>query len=122
METLLLFLHEFQNTNPHHYLSEDDLSMTAGYLNMSFSAVYGVVSYYTMFNLRPRGKHIVRVCHSPVCQMAGSNDTLTTLRAHLGIDVGATTADGVFNGNEKICDTRSATSGFQRLIAFFQRH
>jgi NADH dehydrogenase (ubiquinone) flavoprotein 2 len=49
-----------------------------------------------MFSLTPRGKHIISVCNSPVCQMADSNDILAKLRNYLGIDVGATTADGVF--------------------------
>ena len=96
MENVLLILHEFQNCNPHHYLSEDDLAMIAGYLNVPYSSIYGVVSYYTMFSLTPRGKHIIRVCNSPVCQMADSNDILAKLRNYLGIDVGATTADDVF--------------------------
>jgi NADH:ubiquinone oxidoreductase subunit E len=96
MENVLLILHEFQNSNPHHYLSEDDLAMIAGYLNVPYSSIYGVVSYYTMFSLTPRGKHIIRVCNSPVCQMADSNDILAKLRNYLGIDVGATTADDVF--------------------------
>ncbi len=96
MENVLLILHEFQNSNPHHYLSEDDLAMIAGYLNVPYSSIYGVVSYYTMFSLMPRGKHIIRVCDSPVCQMADSNDILTKLRNYLGINVGVTTADGVF--------------------------
>jgi len=61
-----------------------------------YSAVYGVVSYYTMFSLRPRGKHIVRVCYSPVCEMADSNVIMAKLADYLGIDVGATTADRVF--------------------------
>ena len=96
MENLLLILHEFQNRNPHHYLSEDDLVMIAGYLNVPYSSVYGVVSYYSMFSLTPRGKHIIRVCHSPVCQMADSNELLAYLRQHLAVEVGASTADGLF--------------------------
>jgi NADH:ubiquinone oxidoreductase subunit E len=103
MENVLLILHEFQNCNPHHYLSEDDLAMIARYLNVPHSAVYGVVSYYTMFSLTPRGKHIIRVCNSPVCQMADSNDILAKLRNYLGIDVGATTADGVFTFETTEC-------------------
>jgi len=96
MENVLLILHEFQNSNPHQYLSDDDLAMIARYLNMPYSAVYGVASYYTMFSLTPRGKHIISVCNSPVCQMVDSKDIPATLRSYLGIDVGATTADGVF--------------------------
>jgi NADH:ubiquinone oxidoreductase subunit E len=96
MENVLLILHEFQNSNPHHYLSEDDLAMIAKYLKVSNSSVYGVVSYYTLFSLTPRGKHIISVCNSPVCRMADSNGIPAKLRNYLGIDVGATTADGVF--------------------------
>jgi len=96
MENVLLILHEFQNSHPQHYLSEGDLAMIAGYLNVPCSAIYGVVSYYTMFSLMPRGQHIIRVCISPVCQMADSTVIAAKLRGYLGVDVGATTADGVF--------------------------
>ena len=96
MENVLLILHDFQNSNPHHYLSENDLAMIAGYLNVPYSSIYGVVTYYSMFSLTPRGKHIIRVCDSPVCQMANSNDILLELRNYLGIDIGAMTSDGVF--------------------------
>jgi len=96
MENVLLILHEFQNSNPHHYLSENDLAMIAGYLNVPYSSIYGVVTYYSMFSLTPRGKHIIRVCNSPVCRMADSNDILVELRNYLGIDIGATTSNGVF--------------------------
>ncbi len=96
VENVLLILHEFQDSNPQHYLDKDDMAMIAEYLNVPYSAIYGVVSYYTMFSLKPRGKHVIRVCCSPVCQMADSNVALATLRNNLGIDIGATTADGVF--------------------------
>ena len=96
MENVLLILHEFQNNNPRHYLSEKDLSMIARYLKVPYSSIYGVVSYYTLFSLMPRGKHIISVCNSPVCRMTDSNEILAELRSYLGIDVGATTADGVF--------------------------
>jgi NADH:ubiquinone oxidoreductase subunit E len=96
MENMLLILHEFQNSNPHHYLPEGDLAMIAGYLNVPYSTVYGVVSYYSMFSLTPRGKHIIRLCNSPVCQVADSNEILAKLCKYLSIDVGATTADDVF--------------------------
>ncbi len=96
MENVLLILHEFQNSNPHHYLSEDDLAMIAKYLNVPYSSLYGVVSYYTMFSLMPRGKHIIRLCNSPVCQMTDSNKILAELRKILKLDIGETTADGMF--------------------------
>jgi len=103
MENLLPILHEFQNRNPRHYLPEEDLAMIAEYLNVPYSSVYGVVSYYTMFSLRPRGKHIIRVCNSPVCQMADSSDILAELRKILKLDIGKTTADGLFTLETTAC-------------------
>jgi NADH-quinone oxidoreductase subunit E len=96
MENVLLILHEFQNKNPRHYLSEKDLTIIAKYLNVTHSAIYGVASYYTLFSLKPRGKSIIRICNSPVCNMAGSNDILKELCKILKVDIGETTADELF--------------------------
>ncbi|MBT8366374.1 MAG: NAD(P)H-dependent oxidoreductase subunit E [Deltaproteobacteria bacterium] len=96
MENVLLILHDFQNNNPRHYLSEKDLATIANYLNVTYSSIYGVASYYTLFSLKPRGKNIMRVCNSPVCDMAGSNDIKKELCKILKVDIGETTADELF--------------------------
>ena len=96
MENVLLILHAFQDRNPQNYLSEEDLAKIAEYLNVPCSAIYGVVSYYSMFSLKPRGKHIIRVCNSPVCRMSDSNEIITILCNHLEIDIGETTPEGLF--------------------------
>lgn len=103
MENVLLILHEFQNINPRNYLPQKDLEMIARYLNVNYSAIYGVVSYYTMFSLKPRGKHIIRICNSPVCHMAGSRDILSILCKILEIDFGQTTADGLYTLESTEC-------------------
>ena len=96
MENVLLLLHDFQNNNPRNFLSEKDLTMVARYLNTTYSAIYGVASYYTMFSLKPRGRHIVRICRSPVCHMTGAMDLLAELNALLKITINETTPDGLF--------------------------
>jgi NADH:ubiquinone oxidoreductase subunit E len=96
MENVLLILHDFQNNNPRHYLSEKDLATIAKYLNVTCSSIYGVASYYTLFSLKPRGKNIIRICNSPVCNMTGSNDILKELCTILKVDIGETTADELF--------------------------
>ena len=96
MENVLLILHEFQNNNPRHYLPEKDLAMIAEYLSVPYSSIYGLVSYYTLFSLTPRGKHIIRICNSPVCKMAGYNDILAELHKNLKIGSGETTPEGLF--------------------------
>ena len=96
LENVLLILHEFQNNHPRNYLSEKDLAMIAKYLNVPCSSIYGVASYYTLFSLTPRGKHIIRICNSPVCRMAGSKEILAELRKNLKIAIGETSTEGLF--------------------------
>ncbi len=103
MENLLLILHEFQDHNPRNYLSRSDLQLVAKYLNIPFGQIYGVVSYYSLFSLTPRGKHIIRICCSPVCSMAGSNTILVEIGRQLGIGLGETTAEGVFTLESTEC-------------------
>ena len=96
MENLLLILHELQNNNPANYISEADMKEVAAYLNIPKSSVYGVVTYYSMFSKLPRGKNIIRVCRSPVCEMTGSNGILSEIEMILGIRQGETTPDKQF--------------------------
>ena len=103
MENLLQILHDFQNNNPRNYLSQKDLAMIAKYLDVTHSSIYGVVSYYTLFSLTPRGKHIIRICNSPVCQMAGARDIFIELRKNLKIGFGETTAEGLFTLESTEC-------------------
>lgn len=103
LENVLLILHDFQNHNPRNYLSEKDMAMIAGYLNLTYSSIYGIASYYTLFSLKPRGKHIIRICSSPVCNMTGSRDVLTELHRSLKIEFGETTAEGLFTLESTEC-------------------
>ena len=96
MENLLLILHDFQNHNPRNYLSRTDMQLIANYLKVPSSSVYGVVSYYTLFSSTPRGKHIIRICDSPVCSLAGSKTILAELSRNLKIGIGETSAEGLF--------------------------
>ena len=96
MENVLLILHELQNKNPHNFLTEKDLIWVSKYLNVTYSQVYGVASYYTLFSLKPRGRHIIRVCRSPVCQMLGSDRIFERIELLFNLTCGATTPDGRF--------------------------
>jgi NADH-quinone oxidoreductase subunit E len=93
---ILYLLHELQDANPQHYIRKEDLEATADYLKVPYSFVHGVATFYTMFSLKPRGRHIIRLCDSPPCHLMGSRSTLDYLKGKLGIDVGETTPDGTF--------------------------
>ena len=94
---LIMMLHEMQKTHPQHYISREDMRWAARYLNMPLSTVYAVVHYYSMFSDVPRGRHIIRICRSPVCRMMGTGRVAADLEAVLGAPVGAVTADGHFS-------------------------
>lgn len=95
-DNLINILHAVQNNNQENYLSKEDLKEVAKYLNMSMSHVYGVAAYYSMFSLKPRGKYIIRVCKSPVCDMEGSRKVIDRLKEILSINIGETTPDKKF--------------------------
>lgn len=96
-EYLIQILQELQNENSQNYLPEDDLQAVAKHLNISMSAVMGVVEYYTMFSTKPRGKYIVRICKSPVCINKSSEKIADKLRSNYEIEIGETTTDGLLS-------------------------
>jgi len=100
---LLMILHALQNSHPKNYLTEEALSNTARYLGLTKSAVYGVASYYSMFSLTPRGKYIIRVCVSPVCELLKAKEVVGILEKELGITTGQTTPCGLFTLEHSEC-------------------
>ncbi len=109
-DNLIGILHELQDANPNNFLTEEDMKSTARYLNTTYSHVYGVATYYTMFSVKQRGKHLIRVCNSPVCNMEGSTGVIDSLKAVLGVDVGETTKDRLFTLEHTECLGRCAES------------
>jgi len=106
---LLMMLQEIQNNNEKNYIPEDALQNVAAYLNMTMGSVYGVVSYYSMLSLKPRGKYILRICASPVCELV-DDSLLTWLQQKLNVSVGGTTADGLFTLETTECLGRCASA------------
>ncbi len=95
-ENLIYILHEIQDTHPQHYISEEAVKIVAEYLSISQSHIYGVITFYTMFSTKPRGKNIIRLCESPPCFLKGSETILRKLKDLLQLKIGKTTADGLF--------------------------
>ena len=95
-DNLLLILHALQDNHPQNYLTEDALAETARFLKLTKSSVYGVAKYYSMFSLKPRGKYIIRVCVSTVCELMKGKEALALLEEQLGVKAGETTPCGLF--------------------------
>jgi NADH-quinone oxidoreductase subunit E len=76
------------------WISEDVIKYVASLLELTTAHVGGVVTFYSLFNSRPVGKHQVWVCHTLSCALRGADALLHHCEKRLGIGVGGTTADG----------------------------
>ncbi|HPR17260.1 MAG TPA: NADH-quinone oxidoreductase subunit NuoE [Candidatus Cloacimonadota bacterium] len=95
-ENLIYILHDIQDANPQNYVSEEAVQAVSEFLNISLSHIYGVLTFYTMYSTKPRGKNVVRLCESPPCFLKGSEKMLKKLREILGVRIGETSEDGLF--------------------------
>ena len=65
-------------------------------LGISFSHVYGVVTFYSFFTMQPRGKHTVRICMGTACYVRGGKKIAKNMEKLLGIKESETTPDRMF--------------------------
>lgn len=79
------------------YISEDAQREIAEYLNMPMAEIYGVITFYSRFTLKPKGKYNIAVCLGTACFVKGSEKILDKVKEILKIDVGQTTTDGKFS-------------------------
>lgn len=72
------------------------MDYVAGLLNIRPVEVYEVASFYSMFYLKPVGKHVLEVCHTGPCCLNGAEKMVSHLKKELKIEVGETTPNGLF--------------------------
>jgi NADH:ubiquinone oxidoreductase subunit E len=79
------------------YLPKEILKHISEGLEIPYSEVTGVVSFYSYFSIVPRGKFIIRVCLGTACYVRGGKEVLEGFKKLLGINVGETTEDREFS-------------------------
>jgi NADH-quinone oxidoreductase subunit E len=85
------------------WLSVDLIEAVAEYLEMPPIAVHEVATFYTMYDLKPVGRHKVCVCTNISCQLNGSSRIMGHLQKKLGVNPGETTPGGKFTLKEVEC-------------------
>ena len=85
------------------WISREAAEEVARILEVSPAHVDGVLTFYTMFNLRPVGKNLLQVCTSISCHLAGAGRLLEHCKTRLGVDLEETTPDGKFTVVEVEC-------------------
>lgn len=88
-------LHEVQNT--YGYIPEVAQKYLSKELNVPMSKIYGIITFYSRFTLKPKGKHHIQVCLGTACYVKGADKVLERFKQKLNIDEGKTTEDGVFS-------------------------
>ena len=76
------------------WISGEVIEWVCKRLDLSPAHVQGVVTFYTLFNQKPVGKHQVWVCRTLPCALRGAYDVLAHCEKRLGIHAGETTKDG----------------------------
>lgn len=92
---LIQILNEVQET--YGYIPENVQFEISKYLGMEMAEIYGVITFYARFTLKPKGKYNIAVCLGTACFVKGSEKVLDRVKQKLGIDVGETTPDGKFS-------------------------
>lgn len=85
------------------WLTNDLMDAVAEYLEMEPISVYEVASFYSMYELKPVGKHKICVCTNISCMLCGSDDVVAHLEKRLGVGLGQTTTDGKFTVKSVEC-------------------
>jgi NADH-quinone oxidoreductase subunit E len=87
----------------HGWISEEGMRAIAGIVGVPHHHVLGVVTFYTMFNRKPVGRHKLEVCTNVSCMLRNSEKILAHIEDRLNISVGETTDDHRFTLIEAEC-------------------
>lgn len=85
------------------FIDDEVIKLISEKLNLTPSYIYGVASFYTMYNFEKKGKIQIRVCTNVSCQLKGAEEILKILEEKLGIKDGETTPDGKFSIEKVEC-------------------
>ena len=72
-------------------------------LKISQSEIYGVVSFYSFFDMNPKGEHIINVCTGTACYIKGAEDLIQAIGDKYDIELGETSEDEAFTLSSARC-------------------
>ena len=97
------------------YLSTEAIEYVAKIMELPAARVYGVVTFYTMLNMKPIGRHHIQVCRTLPCALVGAERIAASIKKKLGIGTGETTADGRFTLSEVECLASSGSGPMMQV-------
>ncbi len=97
------------------HLSQEAIEYVAKLMELPAARLYGIVTFYTMFNMKPVGRHHLQVCRTLPCALLGSERITNYLKKKLGINLGETTPDGKFTLSEVECLASCGTAPVMQI-------
>jgi len=85
------------------WLPPEVLQEVGAYIGVHTAQVREVASFYTMYNLKPVGKYVMKVCTNVACCLRGADEIVEHVEKQLGIKCGETTPDKKFTLMEEEC-------------------
>ena len=78
------------------YIPREGLELLAEHVGCKVAELYSMATFYKALSLKPRGKHIIKLCNGTACHIRGSVNLINGIKRELGIAPGETTEDGEF--------------------------
>lgn len=97
------------------HLGAEAIDYVAKIMEQSPARVQGVVTFYTMFNTKPIGRHHIQVCRTLSCALGGAEKITAFIKKTLGIEPGQTTPDGRFTLSEVECLASCGTAPMMQI-------
>lgn len=87
----------------HGWVSEEGMKEVANLLGVPYHHIYGVVTFYTMYNQKPMGKYKIEVCTNVSCMLRGCDKIINRIEQKLGITLGRPDPDAKYTLIEAEC-------------------
>ena len=91
---LMMILSDIQNE--YGYIPLEVQELVSEKTGISVAEIYGVVTFYSFFSLKPKGKYVIGCCLGTACYVKGAGQVVDKFSEILGIKGGETTDDGLF--------------------------
>lgn len=85
------------------YIPRRAISYISSVTGIPESEIYGVITFYSQFRLRPMGKYVIRACAGTACHVSGAKMITETIEDEIGVGVGETSEDGLFTLQTVAC-------------------
>ena len=79
------------------YIPREGMEALAAYLGCPLSSLYAMATFYKALSLKPKGRHIIKLCDGTACHIRGASNLAGGVERLLGIGPGETTPDGAFS-------------------------